>query len=323
LETGETEDALRGATIAMTGGAGFVGSALATRFARDNHVRVLDLGIHGEPTAQSGVETLTGDVRDPAMVDELVAGADIVIHLASIAGVRSVLTNPVATMETAIIGARNVLKAATRSPQLERVILFSTSEVAGRFAFNVQEDATLTGARVDELRWTYAAAKLASEFSAAAYHFEHGTPTVALRPFNIYGPGQLGSGAIREFARAAVANEPLEVRGDGAQIRAWCFIDDIVDAVELVCTRGTAVGKVFNIGNPRSVVTVSELAKLVVRLAGSTSEIRYVPTTEVDVELRVPDISRARTLLGFEPKVDLEDGLLETLAWLRDQRGRR
>jgi nucleoside-diphosphate-sugar epimerase len=313
---------VRQQTIAMTGGAGFVGSALAARFARDNRLRVLDLGIHGPPTGlPAEVEVVTGDVRDPATVDELVAGADHVIHLASIAGVRSVLTNPVATMETALIGARNVLDAARRSPELKRVILFSTSEVAGRFAYNVQEDATLAGARVDELRWTYAAAKLASEFSAAAYHFEYGTPTVALRPFNIYGPGQLGSGAIREFVRRAVTGEPLEVRGDGAQIRAWCFIEDIVDAVELVCQKDAAVGKVFNVGNARSVVTVSELAKLVVRLSESASEIRYVPTSEVDVELRVPDITRARELLGFEPKVDLDEGLLRTIAWFREQHG--
>jgi nucleoside-diphosphate-sugar epimerase len=313
---------VRDATIAMTGGAGFVGAALAERFARDNRVRVLDLGVHGPPSGlPANVEVTTGDVRDPAAVDELTAGADIVIHLASIAGVRSVLTNPVATMETALIGARNVLDAARRSPELKRVILFSTSEVAGRFAYNVQEDATLAGARVDELRWTYAAAKLASEFSAAAYHFEYATPTVALRPFNIYGPGQLGSGAIREFVRRAVTGEPLEVRGDGAQIRAWCFIEDIVDAVDLVCRKDAAVGKVFNVGNPRSVVTVSELAKLVVRLANSASEVRYVPTNEVDVELRVPDITRARELLGFEPKIDLDDGLLQTIAWFREQHG--
>jgi nucleoside-diphosphate-sugar epimerase len=111
------------------------------------------------------------------------------------------------------------------------------------------------------------------------------------------------------------------VRGDGAQIRAWCFIDDIVDSVELVCQKDAAVGKVFNVGNPRSVVTVSELAKLVVRLSASASEVQYVPTTEVDVELRVPDITRARELLGFEPKVDLDEGLLQTIAWFREQHG--
>jgi nucleoside-diphosphate-sugar epimerase len=169
------------------------------------------------------------------------------------------------------------------------------------------------------MRWIYAAAKLASEFYARAYYTERGVRTVCLRPFNIYGPGQLGSGAIREFTQAALAGNPLLVNNEGAQIRAWCYIDDIVDAVELALTHEGAVGEVFNIGNPRSVVTVRELARLVVRLAESTSLLEHVASNEVDVQIRVPDISRARSLLGFEPKVDLDEGLLRTIEWFRRQ----
>lgn len=310
---------LSGLTVALTGGAGFVGSAIVTRIAAANHVRVLDLGLHGLATTDHlDAEVIQGDVRDADVVEHFVDGADVVIHLASIAGVRSVLSHPVDTVDTTLLGTQNVLRALA-SREIDRVVLFSTSEVAGRFAYNVAEDATMIGANVDELRWTYAATKLAGEFSAAAYHAQYGVPTVCLRPFNIYGPGQLGSGAIREFCRAAVRDEALTVRGDGSQIRAWCYIDDVVDAVELVCTRPEAVGRVFNVGNPRSVLTVAELAKTVVRLAESESIIRYAPATEVDVELRVPNISRARSQLGFEPKVDLDDGLLRTLTWYRQQ----
>lgn len=310
---------LTGRTVALTGGAGFVGAAIVRRIAADNDARVLDLGLHGLDSAGPiDAEIVRGDVRDPKVVEEFVDGADIVIHLASIAGVRSVLSRPVDTADTTLLGTHNVLRAVA-SRSADRVVIFSTSEVAGRFAYNVAEDATLSGASVDELRWTYAATKLAGEFSAAAYHAQHGVPTVCLRPFNIYGPGQLGSGAVREFCRAAVRDAPLTVRGDGAQIRAWCYIDDVVDAVERACTVDAAVGKVFNIGNPRSVITVAELAKLVVRLAESSSSIDYVPTSEVDVELRVPNIDRARSLLGFEPKVDLQQGLLLALDWYRRQ----
>jgi nucleoside-diphosphate-sugar epimerase len=287
------------------------------RIAASNDVRILDLGLHAASDASTlNAETVVGDVRDPDVIEEFVDGADVLIHLASIAGVQSVLSHPVDTAETTLLGTHNVLRAVA-SRNVRRVVIFSTSEVAGRFAYNAAESATMSGASVDELRWIYAATKLAGEFTAAAYHAQFGVPTVCLRPFNIYGPGQLGSGAVREFCRAAVRGKQLTVRGEGAQIRAWCYIDDVVECVDLACTHDAAVGKVFNVGNPRSVVTVSELAKLVVRLAESNSAIEYVPTTEVDVELRVPDISRARALLGFEPNVDLDEGLLRSLDWYR------
>jgi nucleoside-diphosphate-sugar epimerase len=305
----------------MTGGAGFVGSALTRRFAGENSVRILDAGLHAgrRPPSDPNAELIEGDVRDRAVVDRLVEGCDLVVHLASIAGVRSVLSHPSETMDTSILGARNVLAAAAETEGVERVVMFSTSEVAGRFAYNVQEEATFTGAHSGELRWTYAAAKLASEFYAQAYYAERSVPAVCLRPFNIYGPGQLGVGAIREFVRAAVQGKPLTVKGEGSAIRAWCYVDDVVDAVELSCLREGAVGQVFNIGNPRSVITVRELARLVARLAESDAPIEHVPSDEVDVELRIPDISRARRLLGFEPKVDLDEGLLRTIDWYREQ----
>jgi UDP-glucose 4-epimerase len=319
--TGATPQRLEDRTIAITGGAGFVGSALTRRLGPGNTVRILDAGLHErrEPVSGAGVEMLKGDVRDRQAVDRLVEGCDVVIHLASIAGVGAVLDRPSQTMDTAILGARNVLAAAAEAGGVERVVMFSTSEVAGRFAYNVQEETTFTGAHSGELRWTYAAAKLASEFYAQAYYAEHSVPAVCLRPFNIYGPGQLGVGAVREFVRAVVDEQPLKVKGEGSAIRAWCYIDDVVDAAELSCLRDNAVGQVFNIGNPRSVITVRELARLVARLADSDVPIEYVPSDEVDVELRIPDISRARQLLGFEPKVDLDEGLLRTIEWYRTE----
>lgn len=313
-------DFVKDRTIALTGGAGFVGSALARAFAKHNRVITLDLGLHGNVSDDPDEAVQFGDVRDYETVAGFVREADIVIHLASIAGVSSVLSHPVATLETAIYGTTNVLRAVRAHP-VERVVIFSTSEVAGRFAYKVADDATMNGARVGELRWTYAAAKLAGEFAAAAYHFEHAVPTVCLRPFNIYGPGQLGVGAIRQFARAAVRNEPLIVHGDGSQIRAWCYIDDVVRAVASACIAESAIGTVFNIGDPRSVITVSELAKLIIRLAQSKSEIHYVQADEVDVELRVPNIDRARKVLGFDPRVDLDQGILRTLEWCREEMG--
>lgn len=314
-------EVISGRTIAITGGTGFVGSALTARLAKTNRVRILDVGRHAFelPVSSINLERIRGDVRDARAVAELLNDAELVVHLASIAGVKAVLEHPVLTMDTTVIGTRAVLEEVAKRGDVERVVIFSTSEVAGRFAYNVQEETTFSGAHSGEMRWVYAAAKLASEFYASAYYTEKGVPTVCLRPFNIYGPGQLGSGAIREFVKAAVAGDPLCVNNDGAQIRAWCYIDDIVDAVELALNHESAVGQVFNIGNPRSVVTVRELARLVVRLAESESPLQHVSSPEVDVQIRVPDISRARSLLGFEPKVDLDEGVLRTIKWFRRQ----
>ncbi len=322
---------LRGTTVAITGGAGFIGSALARALvqAPDVHIVLFD-NLHHD--AVSGTELLQhpnvrfvqGDVRDLAAVRAALEGAHHVIHMASIAGVDTVMKMPVVTMQVSLQGTMNVLEvcqnAHAAGADMRRVIDFSTSEVFGRYAFNVAEsDATALGA-VGEARWTYAVAKLATEHLASNYHKQYGLPTVAIRPFNIYGPGQVGTGAIHHFVRNALVGDPVVVHNDGSQIRSWCYIDDIVRGILLCMVRPEAVGQSFNLGNPRSTVTIWQLAHDIARLARSESEIRTIKWDFVDVELRVPDIGKARRLLGFEPVVDLEEGLARTIAWYRDKK---
>jgi nucleoside-diphosphate-sugar epimerase len=175
---------------------------------------------------------------------------------------------------------------------------------------------------VGEARWTYAVSKLATEHLSHNYRVQYGLPALSVRPFNIYGPGQVGEGAIHRFIVRALRGEDLEVHKDGSQIRAWCFVDDIVDAVMLCLVRPEAVGQAFNVGNPRSVLTIYDLARMVLRLSGSASRLTFVDWPYTDVELRIPNIDKARRLLGFEPRIDLEEGLLRTLAWYRDRPGR-
>jgi nucleoside-diphosphate-sugar epimerase len=226
---------------------------------------------------------------------------------------------PVKTMKIALLGTYHALEAAASEPDLLRFVDFSTSEVFGQYAYKVQEgEATSLGA-VGEARWTYAVSKLASEHLAHNYHKEFGLPTVSVRPFNIYGPGQLAEGAILRFVQRAIAGEPLIVHNDGSQIRAWCYIDDIVDAIMLYLTEEKANGQVFNIGNPRSVLTIYDLARRVIQLSGTSSQIEFVENLNADVELRIPDINKGRKLLGFEPKVDLDEGLLRTIEWYRQK----
>jgi nucleoside-diphosphate-sugar epimerase len=212
-----------------------------------------------------------------------------------------------------------VLEAALAAG-LRRVIDLSTSEVFGRYAYNVAEvDATTLGA-VGEARWTYAVAKLATEHLAITYHKQHGLPACAVRPFNVFGPRQVGEGAIHHFIVRAIAGEPLVVHNDGGQIRSWCYVDDIVDGLLLALERDEACGNTFNIGNPRATMTIYNLAREIVRLAGSTSRIEFVRWDHQDVELRIPNVDKARRLLGFEPRVDLEDGISRTIAWYRGRR---
>jgi nucleoside-diphosphate-sugar epimerase len=229
------------------------------------------------------------------------------------------MKRPVETMEVSLQGTINMLKAASELDGLERFIDFSTSEVFGSYAYRVSEgDLTSVGA-VGEARWTYAVSKLATEHLAHNYHTQYGFPSVAIRPFNIFGPGQVGEGAIHHFVRRAIAGETLYVHNDGAQIRSWCYVDDIVEGVMLTLTIDAAVGHSFNIGNPRSTVTIFKLAQEIVRLAESASKIEFKNWPFADVELRIPSIDKARKILGFEPTVELEEGLLRTIAWYREQ----
>ena len=153
------------------------------------------------------------------------------------------------------------------------------------------------------------------------YHRQFQFPAVTVRPFNIYGPRQIGEGAVHHFIVRALRGEPLLIHNDGAQIRAWCYIDDIIDATMLSLTRPQASGHAFNIGNPRSTVTVYNLAELIRRLCGSSSPIQFVRWDHADVELRVPSISKARELLLWEPRFDLEQGLSQTIDWYRHKLG--
>lgn len=315
---------LSGQRIFLTGGAGFIGTALVRRLCENNECVVYDLlrrnalgaaGLDKHPN----VRLIQGDVKDFEAMAEAMRGCDHVVHLASIAGVDTVLKNPVLTMEIALEGTINALRAAHKHGGCKRFVDFSTSEVFGTHAYRVSEgDATKLGA-VGEARWTYAVAKLATEHLAHNYHKQFGLPTVSIRPFNIYGPGQVGEGAVHAFVTRAIKNETIKIHNDGDQIRAWCYIDDIVDAILLCMEKEEAVGQAFNIGNARSSVTIYQLARLVVRLAESRSPIEFVPWNFADVELRIPDTRKAQELLGFRAQVDLEDGLLRTIAWYREK----
>ena len=315
---------IRGKRIFITGGAGFIGSSLAARLIDDNEIVVFD-NLHRNALATTGLaahpnlKVVVGDVMDVKAMRAAAQGSHIFIHMASIAGVDTVMAHPVLTMKVALLGTVNALDVASEISDLERFVDFSTSEVFGRFAYRVGEaDATQLGA-VGEARWTYAVSKLATEHLALNFHKEMGLPALSIRPFNIYGPRQVGTGAVHHFIVRALKGETLTVHNDGSQIRSWCYIDDILSGIVRCLESEQAVGHAFNIGNPRSTLTIDHLAREIVRLAESKSTIEHVPWNFPDVELRVPDISKARERLGYEPVIDLEEGLTRTIAWYRSQ----
>src|SRR4051794_4938522 len=264
--------ALSGKRILITGGAGFIGTTLARRLVDANEIVALD-NLHRDAltgTELEGHPNLTfhqGDVLDAELVHRLADGVTHIVHCAAIAGVDTVVESPVRTMRVNLIGTYNTLEAALATKDtVERFVDFSTSEVFGTHAFRVDETHVTTTGSVGEARWTYAVSKLAGEHMAHAYHDELGLPTVSVRPFNVFGPGQIGGGAIRAFIEAALAGRDLTIHGDGSQIRAWCYVTDMVSGVLACLERPQAVGQTFNVGNPRSAVTIYDLAQRIKRL---------------------------------------------------------
>jgi UDP-glucose 4-epimerase len=314
---------LEGKRIFITGGAGFIGTTLARELVDRNTVVAYD-NLHRD--VLSGTEIgdhpnftfVQGDILDLDAMRETAAGATHFVHCAAIAGVDSVLQSPVRVMRVNVIGTYNALEAAIATlPTLERFVDFSTSEVFGTHAANVTEGQVSTIGSVGEARWTYAVSKLAGEHMAHAYHDELGLPAVTVHPFNVYGPGQVGGGAIRAFIENAVAGRDLAIHGDGSQIRAWTYVTDMVTGVLACLAHPAAVGQAFNIGNPRGTVTIFDLAQRIRRISGVSVDIVFQPLHYADVELRIPNVEKARTVLGWEPLVELDDGLEKTIAWYR------
>lgn len=311
--------------ILLTGGAGFIGTKICDLLHKNNDVLIYDSlsrnSIKNTNLLKNkNIRLVQGDILDFSNLKSVVGEfkPNIVIHLAAIAGIDTVIKNPVNTMKVNMIGTYNVLEAIKDDiPKIERFIDFSTSEVFGSYAYKVDELSTTNLAPVGEARWTYSVSKLAGEHLTHSYHKEYGLKAVSVRPFNVYGPGQIGEGAIHQFVTRAINNKQIQIHGDGDQIRSWCFVEDFVQGILLCLEKEEAIGNTFNIGNPRATITIAMLAHLIKQISNSNSEIVHVPKNYVDVELRIPSIEKSKKLLGFEPKYDLNEGLEKTIEWYR------
>ena len=313
---------LKNKTVFITGGAGFIANTLIKNYIDDNKIIVYD-NFHRDTLTNSGLAThknikiVKGDVLDFSFLNESMKGSDIVVHAAGIAGIDTVIKDPVKTMRVNMIGTANALEAACNNNVKDRFIDFSTSEIFGSMAYKSSEGDNTVAGSAGEARWVYAVSKLAGEHLALAYYKQHGLPIVTVRPFNVYGPGQTGEGALQVFIKKALKNEDIFINGDGTQIRAWCYVSDFVDCLMLCLEKEAAIGNSFNLGNARAIMTTLGLAQTICRVLGSTSKISHRPPLSADIELRIPSVEKAETILGFKAKIDLEEGIRKTADWFK------
>ncbi|MEU3778876.1 NAD-dependent epimerase/dehydratase family protein [Streptomyces sp. NPDC032472] len=307
----------------VTGGAGFVGSHLcAALLAAGTEVTCLDDFSTGLPDNIAGLLDHPGftprraDVTRPFTVDR---PPDLVLHLASPASPADYLRLPLHTLDAGSLGTRNALELARRSGA--RFVLTSTSEVYGDPHEHPQSEAYWGHVNPVGPRSVYDEAKRFGEALTTAHSAVHGTDTCIVRLFNTYGPGMRGHDgrAVPTFIRQALDGVPLTVTGDGRQSRSLCYVDDTVAGILAAAAHGLR-GPV-NIGNPDE-ITMADLARRIIELTGSASEIRYVERPVDDPAVRCPDITLARGKLQWEPQVEMADGLQRTIAWFRSQGGR-
>jgi UDP-glucose 4-epimerase len=313
---------IKNKNIFITGGAGFIANTLIHHLIEDNRITAFDNfhrdTLSGSPFANHPHLTIVrGDVLDKEILVKTMKGADIVVHAAGIAGIDTVIIDPVRTMSVNMIGTANALEAAHINGVKDRFIDFSTSEIFGSMAYKSTEESNTVAGSAGEARWVYAVSKLAGEHLTHAYFKQYKLPTVTVRPFNVYGPGQTGEGALQIFIKRALRNEDIYINGDGTQIRAWCYVDDFVDCLLLCMEDERAVGQSFNLGNARAVMTTLGLAQTVCRVLNSSSRILFRDQLSADIELRIPSVEKAEKILGFKAKIDLDEGILKTAEYFK------
>ena len=317
----------------ITGGAGFIGSHLAEAvLAEGSEVDVIDnlstgsirnIGhLKSNPRFNYVIDTLTNE----PLLAELIDRNDVVFHFAAAVGVKLIVEQPVHTIETNVHGTEVVLKHANKKKK--KVVIASTSEVYGKSAdVPFREDADLVMGATVKHRWAYACSKAIDEFLALAYYKERHLPVIVVRFFNTVGPRQTGQYGmvLPSFVRQALAGDPITVFGDGTQSRSFTYVGDVVDCLMKLVKEPAAVGQVFNIGNEEE-VTILKLAELVRSLTGSSSAIEFVPYDKAyetgfeDMPRRVPDLAKVRNLVGYAPKVQLNEIISRVIEYFRTDR---
>jgi UDP-glucose 4-epimerase len=302
----------------VTGGSGFIGSHLtAALLSRGDSVVVLDDLSTGSAknlqgvASNSNLEIVSGSILANALIDSLVAKVDHVLHLAAAVGVFNIVNNPLKSLQTNIGGTENVLDACAKHGK--PFFLTSSSEIYGKNT-NVplsEESDRIVGSPLKS-RWSYSEAKAIDESLAFFHYTQNKLPVRIVRLFNTVGPRQIGQYGmvVPRFVSAAISGEAISVYGDGKQSRAFCHIDDVIEALLLVIDSPKAIGQVYNVGNNFE-ISIADLAKKVIEVTNSSSKLEFKSYADAygpgfeDLERRVPDISKVKRELGWAPKRDL------------------
>jgi UDP-glucose 4-epimerase len=301
----------------ITGGAGFIGSHLTEALVtRGDQVVVLDnfftSSMDNLTQVKEKIDLVEGNILDQSLVGRLVSESDYIVHLAAALGVFNIVNKPLESLKTNLKGSEIVLEAADKYKK--PVLIASTSEVYGKnYKVPLSEDDDRIIGHPLKSRWSYSEAKAVDESLAYFYYLENMLPTRIVRFFNTVGPRQVGNYGmvVPRFVGAALKNQRLQVYGNGDQIRCFCHVDDAVRPLLLVIDSDKAVGQVFNVGN-NSQISIMELAKKVIEITGSKSSIEKIayekayPEGFEDMQRRVPDISKIKRVLGWEPKINLD-----------------
>lgn len=318
--------------VLITGGAGFIGSHLAEELLkRGDQVYVIDnlstgrlknvTQLLSNPNFGIAVETILNET----VMDRLVSECDMIYHLAAAVGVELIVSKPVSVIETNILGSEMVLKLANR--YLKKVLITSTSEIYGKsdkIPFKEEDDRVL-GPTIKS-RWSYSSSKAIDEFLSLAYYKEKNLQVIIVRLFNTVGPRQTGQYGmvIPRMVSRALKNEPISVYGDGEQTRCFTFVSDVVKAFIDLANHPGAIGQIFNLGNDKA-ISIKELAYMIKRMTNSKSEVVFIPYDKAyeegfeDMRVRIPDVSKIKNLIGFQPKVSLEEILMKVIEYMKKE----
>jgi UDP-glucose 4-epimerase len=314
----------------ITGGAGFIGSHLSDALiARGESVTVLDNLSTGNSKnieqllTNPNFQLIEGSILDTDLVDHVVKSVDHVLHLAAAVGVFNILEKPLESLTTNLRGTENILEAATAHQK--EVLIASSSEIYGKNSSGPlnEESDRIVGSPLKS-RWSYSEAKAIDESLAFFYHLEKGLVARIVRLFNTVGPRQVGhyGMVVPRFVSAALKNEPLTVYGSGHQSRCFCHVDDAIRGILAVIDSSQTVGQAFNVGNDQE-ITIEELAQQIIKLTNSSSQITKIPYEGAysagfeDMQRRVPDISKIKSAVGWNPKLTLDDVIADVANHLR------